>query len=204
MAANGLHLGKLCGSGLARDGFDAVWQTDTGANGKAVGVSQESFFVFGNGQLFGVPVPILITLVCFVFFGWLLNHTTYGRNTMAIGGNQEAALLAGVNVDRTKIIIFAVHGLIGALAGVILASRMTSGQPMIGQGFELTVISACVLGGVSLSGGVGMIRHVIAGVLILAIIENAMNLKNIDTFYQYVIRGSILLLAVVIDRLKQR
>jgi L-arabinose transport system permease protein len=167
------------------------------ANGKAVGVSQESFFVFGNGQLFGVPVP-------FLFFGWLLNYTTYGRNTMAIGGNQEAALLAGVNVDRTKIIIFAVHGVIGALAGVILASRMTSGQPMIGQGFELTVISACVLGGVSLSGGIGMIRHVIAGVLILAIIENAMNLKNIDTFYQYVIRGSILLLAVVIDRLKQR
>jgi L-arabinose transport system permease protein len=174
------------------------------ANGKAVGVSQESFFVFGNGQMFGVPVPILITIVCFLFFGWLLNYTTYGRNTMAIGGNQEAALLAGVNVDRTKIIIFAVHGVIGALAGVILASRMTSGQPMIGQGFELTVISACVLGGVSLSGGIGMIRHVIAGVLILAIIENAMNLKNIDTFYQYVIRGSILLLAVVIDRLKQR
>jgi L-arabinose transport system permease protein len=152
------------------------------ANGKAVGVSQDSFFVFGNGQLLGVPVPILITIVCFLFFGWLLNYTTYGRNTMAIGGNQEAALLAGV----------------------ILASRMTSGQPMIGQGFELTVISACVLGGVSLSGGIGMIRHVIAGVLILAIIENAMNLKNIDTFYQYVIRGSILLLAVVIDRMKQR
>ena len=114
------------------------------------------------------------------------------------------ALLAGVHVDRTKIIIFAVHGVIGALAGVVLASRMTSGQPMIGQGFELTVISACVLGGVSLAGGIGMIRHVIAGVLILAIIENAMNLKNIDTFYQYVIRGTILLIAVIIDRLKRR
>ena len=174
------------------------------SNGKAVGVMQEDFFLFGNGTLLGVPVPILITVVCFAFFGWLLSYTTYGRNTMAIGGNQEAALLAGVHVDRTKIIIFAVHGLIGALAGVVLASRMTSGQPMIGQGFELTVISACVLGGVSLSGGIGMIRHVIAGVLILAIIENAMNLKNIDTFYQYVIRGTILLLAVIIDRLKQR
>jgi L-arabinose transport system permease protein len=174
------------------------------SNGKAVGVGEESFFVFGNGQLFGVPVPILITVVCFVFFGWLLNYTTYGRNTLAIGGNQEAALLAGVHVDRTKIIIFVVHGVIGALAGVVLASRMTSGQPMVGQGFELTVISACVLGGVSLSGGIGMIRHVIAGVLILAIIENAMNLKNIDTFYQYVIRGTILLLAVIIDRMKRR
>ncbi len=174
------------------------------SNGKAVGVGDEAFFVFGNGQLFGVPVPILITIVCFVFFGWLLNYTTYGRNSLAIGGNQEAALLAGVHVDRTKIIIFAVHGVIGALAGVVLASRMTSGQPMIGQGFELTVISACVLGGVSLSGGIGMIRHVIAGVLILAIIENAMNLKNIDTFYQYVIRGTILLVAVIIDRIKRR
>ncbi|PVZ20233.1 MULTISPECIES: L-arabinose ABC transporter permease AraH [unclassified Pseudomonas] len=174
------------------------------SNGKAVGVGQEGFFVFGNGQLGGVPVPILITVACFAFFGWLLNYTTYGRNTMAIGGNQEAARLAGVRVDRTKIVIFAVHGLIGALAGVVLASRMTSGQPMVGQGFELTVISACVLGGVSLAGGIGMMRHVIAGVLILAIIENAMNLKNIDTFYQYVIRGTILLLAVIIDRLKQR
>src|SRR6195952_2098 len=174
------------------------------SNGKAVGVGDEAFFVFGNGQLFGVPVPILITVGCFIFFGWLLNYTTYGRNTLAIGGNQEAALLAGVHVDRTKIIIFAVHGLIGALAGVVLASRMTSGQPMIGQGFELTVISACVLGGVSLRGGIGMSRPLIAGVLILAIIENAMNLKNIDTFYQYVIRGTILLIAVIIDRLKQR
>ncbi|WAH56324.1 L-arabinose ABC transporter permease AraH [Pseudomonas silvicola] len=174
------------------------------SNGKAVGVMDEGFYVFGNGQVMGVPVPILITIVCFIFFGWLLNYTTYGRNTMAIGGNQEAARLAGVHVDRTKIIIFAVHGLVGALAGVVLASRMTSGQPMVGQGFELTVISACVLGGVSLSGGIGMIRHVIAGVLILAIIENAMNLKNIDTFYQYVIRGTILLIAVIIDRLKQR
>lgn len=174
------------------------------SNGKAVGVMQEEFFVFGNGQLFGVPVPIVITVLCFIFFGWLLNYTTFGRNTMAIGGNQEAALLAGVHVNRTKIVIFAVHGVIGALAGVVLASRMTSGQPMVGQGFELTVISACVLGGVSLSGGIGMIRHVIAGVLILAIIENAMNLKNIDTFYQYVIRGAILLVAVIIDRLKRR
>jgi len=174
------------------------------SNGKAVGVMEQEFFVFGSGQFYGVPVPIVITVLCFVFFGWLLNYTTYGRNTMAIGGNREAALLAGVNVDRTQIIIFAVHGLVGALAGVILASRMTSGQPMIGQGFELTVISACVLGGVSLSGGIGMIRHVIAGVLILAIIENAMNLKNIDTFYQYVIRGTILLLAVIIDRMKRR
>ncbi|WP_057427634.1 ABC transporter permease subunit, partial [Pseudomonas syringae] len=83
------------------------------SNGKAVGVSNEDFFIFGNGQIYGVPVPILITIACFMFFGWLLNYTTYGRNTMAIGGNQEAALLAGVHVDRTKIIIFAVHGLIG-------------------------------------------------------------------------------------------
>ncbi|WP_406935592.1 ABC transporter permease subunit, partial [Acinetobacter calcoaceticus] len=106
------------------------------SSGKAVGMMDEGFFVFGNGQLLGVPVPIIITILCFMFCGWLLNYTTYGRNTMAIGGNPEAALLAGVNVDRTKILIFAVHGVIGALAGVILASRMTSGQPMIGQGFE--------------------------------------------------------------------
>jgi len=173
------------------------------SDGKAVGISQESFFSLGNSAFLGFPVPVWITIVCFMVFAFLLNKTVYGRNTLAIGGNEEAARLAGVSVTRTKMIIFIVSGFMCALAGVILAARMTSGQPMTSVGFELTVISACVLGGVSLKGGIGKISYVIAGVLILGTVENAMNLLNISPFAQYVVRGSILLIAVIFDRYKQ-
>ncbi|EFB2793840.1 L-arabinose ABC transporter permease AraH [Escherichia coli] len=131
-------------------------------------------------------------------------NLTVGRNTLAIGGNEEAARLAGVPVVRTKIIIFVLSGLVSAIAGIILASRMTSGQPMTSIGYELIVISACVLGGVSLKGGIGKISYVVAGILILGTVENAMNLLNISPFAQYVVRGLILLAAVIFDRYKQK
>jgi L-arabinose transport system permease protein len=174
------------------------------SDGSAVGISNDEFFALGTGGILGIPNPVLITVVLFIIFGVLLNKTTYGRNTLAIGGNKEAARLAGINVDRVKIIIFTVQGLMAGFAGVVLASRMTSGQPNTSQGFALDVISACVLGGVSLSGGIGTITGTIVGVLIMGIVQNAMNLLNIPTFYQYVARGTILLLAVLFDQLKQR
>ena len=173
------------------------------SDGKAVGIVEESFFDIGNSSMLGIPTPVWITAVCFAIFGLLLNKTTFGRNTLSIGGNEEAARLAGVNVVRTKIIIFTMTGLIAALAGIILASRMTSGQPMTSIGFELIVIASCVLGGVSMKGGIGKISYVIAGVLILGLMENAMNLLNISPFAQYVVRGLILLAAVLFDRYKQ-
>ncbi|WP_018651763.1 L-arabinose ABC transporter permease AraH [Actinobacillus capsulatus] len=174
------------------------------SDGKAVGITQEEFFEIGYQDFLGVPLPIWFTVLCFIIFGFLLSKTTYGRNTLAIGGNQEAARLAGINVDRTKLMIFVVSGFISAVAGVILAARMTSGQPMTSVGFELTAISACVLGGVSLTGGVGRISFVIAGVLILGTIENVMNLLNISPFAQYVVRGLILMTAVIFDKYKQK
>ncbi len=172
--------------------------------GSTVGVSQESFFYLGTGAILGIPVPIWIMVISFIIFGFLLSRTTFGRNTLAIGGNAEAARLAGIPVVRTKIIIFTLQGLIAAFAGIILASRMASGQPTTGLGLELEVISACVLGGVSLTGGVGSIWYVIAGVLIIGVVQNAMSLLNLPPFYQYVVRGSILLAAVLLDRLKQK
>lgn len=174
------------------------------SDGKAVGISEEGFFVLGNADVYGLPIPVLLTIVCFVLFGFLMSRTVFGRNTLAIGGNEEAARLAGVNVMRTKIMIFTLSGLVCGLAGVVLASRMTSGQPMTSIGLELTVISSCVLGGVSTKGGVGKISYVIAGVLILGTVENAMNLRNINPFAQYVVRGLILLAAVIFDRYKQQ
>ncbi|GKW01990.1 L-arabinose ABC transporter permease AraH [Pectobacterium odoriferum] len=173
------------------------------SDGKAVGIEDERFFELGYANWLGLPAPIWITIGCMILFGLLLNKTTFGRNTLAIGGNEEAARLAGVPVVRTKIIIFALSGLVSAAAGIILASRMTSGQPMTSIGYELIVISACVLGGVSLKGGIGKISYVVAGVLILGTVENAMNLLNISPFSQYVVRGLILLAAVIFDRYKQ-
>lgn len=174
------------------------------SGGQAIGISNEAFFALGNTMLLGIPVPVIVTILCFAVFGVALNKTTYGRNILAIGGNPDAARLAGVNVTRSRVLVFLFQGLICALAGVILASRITSGQPNAAMGFELNVMSACVLGGVSLAGGRATISGVIVGVLIMGTVENAMNLQNIDAFYQYVVRGMILLAAVTIDQLKNR
>jgi L-arabinose transport system permease protein len=172
--------------------------------GIPIGVTQPSFFDLGSTGALGLPTPVWIMIAAFIVFGILLNKTTFGRNTLAVGGNKEAAYLAGIRVTRLKIVIFTLQGLMAAFAGVILASRMTSGQPNTAQGLELQVISACVLGGVSLTGGVGTIIGVIVGVLIMGTVNNAMNLLNIPPFYQYVASGSILLFAVLLDRLKQK
>jgi len=174
------------------------------SHGQAVGVSNADFIYFAGSSFLGISMPIWTTLICFVLFGFLLNSTVYGRNTLAIGGNPEAARLAGIRVERMRVVIFLVQGLVAGLAGVILASRITSGQPNSAQGFELNVISACVLGGVSLKGGSATISGVIVGVFILGTAENVMNLLNIDAFYQYLVRGAILLAAVVVDQQRTR
>jgi L-arabinose transport system permease protein len=174
------------------------------SHGQAVGVSSDTFIALGGLTFFGVSLPIWVTLICFIVFGVMLNQTVYGRNTLAIGGNPEASRLAGINVERTRVYIFLIQGAVTALAGVILASRITSGQPNAAEGFELNVISACVLGGVSLLGGCATISGVVIGVLIMGTVENVMNLLNIDAFYQYLVRGAILLAAVLLDQLKNR
>jgi L-arabinose transport system permease protein len=174
------------------------------SDGKAVGVGHAGFFALGITEFYGVPVPVLIMMVCFVVFGMLLNRTVFGRNTLAIGGNKDAAFLAGIGVVGTKVVIFALQGLMAGFAGVILASRMSSGQPTAAQGLELQVISACVLGGVSLTGGIATISGVVVGVLIMGTVQNAMNLLNMPPFYQYVASGLILLTAVICDRFRHR
>ena len=171
--------------------------------GIPIGIMNEHFYILGDSDLFGIPTPILLTALCFIIFGFLLSQTAYGRNTLSIGGNEEAARLAGVNVVKTKIMIFTMMGVIAAFAGIVLTSRLTSGQPMNAMGLELSAISACVLGGVSLKGGIGKMPTVIAGVLILGTVENAMNLLNISSFTQYIVRGVILLAAINLDQYKQ-
>jgi L-arabinose transport system permease protein len=174
------------------------------SDGQAVGIANNRFITLGTLPLLNIPLPVWITALCFVVFGVLLNHTVFGRNTLAVGGNPEASRLAGINVERTRLLIFVIQGAVTALAGVMLASRITSGQPNSAQSFELDVISACVLGGVSLMGGRASISGVLIGVLIMGTVNNVMNLTNVDAFYQYVARGVILLAAVMFDQLKTR
>lgn len=217
IAAGGL-VGYVNGFVIARIGISAMIATLAtqqiargltfiSSGGSAVGVSNVAFYKLGSTLFpaqFGIPLPVWAMGGCFLVFGFLLNKTIFGRNTLAIGGNTEAAKLAGINVARTKVIIFTLMGIASGFAGVILASQMTSGQPNEGMGLELRVISACVLGGVSLTGGVGTMFGVIIGVLIMGTVQNVMNLMNIPTFWQYVVSGLVLLAAVMLDRLKHR
>lgn len=173
------------------------------SGGKAVPIPAEGFYVLGSGSFLGIGWPVWIMLAALLLFALLLNRTVFGRNVLAIGGNPEAARLAGVPVDRIRIVVFALQGLLAGLAGIVLAARITSGQPNTSMGLELAVISACVLGGVSLAGGVASVLGVVVGVLILGIAQDALNLLDVPTFYQFVVRGGILLLAVIFDRLRQ-
>ena len=172
------------------------------SGGQAIGATDPRFFFFGTTSFLGIPLPVFISVITFIIFGFILNYTVYGRNVLAVGGNAETVYLAGISVDRVRIINFTVQGFVAALAGFVLASRLTSGQPNAGQGFELNVISACVLGGVSLQGGKATILGVVAGVFIMGIVQNVMNLINIPVFYQYVVSGIILLLAVGFDQVR--
>jgi len=211
----GAAVGLINGLIIARFGINALITTLASmqiargvsyivSDGKAVGIRDEAFFALGISTFLSIPLPIWFMVASFVVFGTILNQTAFGRHALAIGGNKEAARLAGVPVVMTKIAIFTVQGMVAGFAGVILASRMTSGQPTAAQGLELQVISACVLGGVSLTGGVGSMGGVIVGVLITGTVQNAMNLLNIETFYQYVVSGAILLTAVMLDRMRWR
>ena len=174
------------------------------ANGRAVGIDDPAFFDIAGSSAFGVPTPVLVMVVMFAAFGFVLNRMVFGRNTLAIGGNPEASRLAGVDVETMRILIFTLQGIACAIAGVLLASRITSGQPNSATGLELSVISACVLGGVSLAGGRATMSGVIVGVLILGMAQNVMDLLNIQAFYQYLVRGLILLAAVLLDNLRIR
>ena len=174
------------------------------SNGSAVGVSDEGFYAIGNSFFLGVPSPVWIAFACIVVFGFVFENTSFGRDVLAIGGNRESARLAGVDVDRAQIIVFTVQGLVVGAAGVILASRMTSGQPNSSTGYSFDVISACVLGGVSVSGGKGTIAGVVFGVLAIGVVQNAMGLLNLPSYNQYLTRGGILLAAVIYDQVKNK
>lgn len=174
----------------------------TAPGGTSVGLSNDQFSALSKWKLWGFSGPIWYMFLFFVLFAFLLNRTAFGRNVMSVGGNAEASRLAGINVDAVRIWVFTLQGLMAAFAGVVLASRVSSGQPQAQNGLELLVIAGCVLGGVSLTGGIASMVGVSMGVFIMGVVQNAMSLRNIDTYWQMVTFGFVLLVAVLVDRIK--
>lgn len=154
----------------------------------------------GRGDIFNIPVPIYLMIIVFAFAYYILNYTAFGRHVYALGGNEEATKLSGINVDKIKIKVYAISGALSAIAGIIVMSRLFSAQPQAGSGYELDAIAAVVLGGTSLAGGVGSILGTITGALIIGILNNALNLMNVSSYYQLLAKGLVILIAVLLDR----
>ncbi|XPV77899.1 MAG: ribose ABC transporter permease [Desulfovibrio sp.] len=159
----------------------------------------DSFAFIGTGYLFGVPMPIWIMAVTYGIAWYVLNHTRLGRYVYALGGNEAATRLSGINVDRIKITVFAIAGFLSALAGLIVTSRLSSAQPTAGAGYELDAIAAVVLGGTSLMGGKGTIMGTLLGALIIGFLNNALNLLDVSSYYQMIAKALVILLAVLVD-----
>ncbi len=161
-----------------------------------------SFSNFGAGSLLGVPIPVLVTALVFILAWIVLKRMTTGRRIYALGGNESAAYLAGVPVRRYLVLVYVISGVLAALAGLILTSRLSTAEPTAGTGYELDAITAVVLGGTSLFGGEGTLLGTLIGALILGVINNGLNILNVNSFYQDAVKGVIILLAIMLDRKK--
>ena len=165
--------------------------------------TNEGFNMLGSGNLLGLPIPVLIVIAAMIVLFFIMNRTCFGRHVYAVGGNRESARYAGVNVKLVQSRVFMLSGFTAALAGVVLAARLYSGQPNVGEGFERDAIAASVLGGTSMGGGVGTLGGTVIGVLIIGVLNNGMNLLRIDTYWQYVVKGIVILGAVYMDYIKR-
>lgn len=159
-----------------------------------------AFEMIGKGYFFWIPVPVIIMIIVFVILFFLLNNTVFGKRVYAVGGNEEAATLSGVKTDNVKIWVYALTGMLSVLAGIILMSRLNSAQPTAGTMYELDAIAAVVIGGTSLMGGRGRITGTLIGCLIIGVISNGLNLLNVSSFYQQIVKGAVILFAVMLDR----
>lgn len=169
------------------------------------GLNSDFFAMLGGGYVAGfIPVPVILMLVMFAVFWFVLKRTVFGRHVYAVGGNEEAAALSGIKTDRIKIWVYTLSGAMAATAGMILTSRLNSAQPTAGTGYELDAIAAVVLGGTSLTGGRGWIFGTLVGALLIGILNNGLNLLGVSSFYQQVIKGVVILLAVLLDRANKK
>ena len=164
----------------------------------------EAFAFFGRGNVFGIQTPVVIMLICFFLAYLLLDKTPIGRYIYAIGGNEEATRLSGVRVARYKLFIYALSGLTCAISGLVLSSRLMSGQPNSGVGFEMDAIAAVVMGGTSIAGGKGSIIGTFIGALMLGVLNNGLNMMGVSPYVQNIIKGLIILFAIYISRERKK
>lgn len=159
----------------------------------------DTFGWFGIGRPLGIPTPIWLMVIVFIAAWYMLHHTRLGRYIYALGGNEAATRLSGISVDKVKIIVYGLCGLLSALAGIIEVARLSSAQPTAGTGYELDAIAAVVLGGTSLAGGKGRIVGTLIGALILGFLNNGLNLLGVSSYYQMIVKAAVILLAVLVD-----
>ncbi|MEN8751096.1 ABC transporter permease [Marivita sp.] len=213
--AFGFFLGAINGvfvAGLRLNPFIvtlATWEIFAGftlviTKGYPIRPLGEQFQIFGKGEIFGVPFPVVIFLVTAVALIWMLSQTRFGRNIFAVGGNRDAAILAGIRARWIEFVAFGLAGMLSALAGILFASRMDAGQPSVGEGWLMGAITAAILGGTSLRGGQGSIVGTVLGALLLAVLANGTVLLNVSGFWQRVIVGAVVLVAILVDLLRRR
>lgn len=179
-------------------------------NGASISINKtagaSAFKLLGQGAVFNdfLPVPIIIMAVIYAIVYYILNKTAYGRHIYAIGGNEDAAYLSGISVVKTKILGFMASGLMAGVAGIIVTARVAAAQPLAGQGYEMDAIAAVVIGGTSLRGGEGHVLYTIIGAVIIGMLNNILNLKDVSSYYQTIIKGGVILAAVLLDAYSKR
>ncbi|MGR8964290.1 ABC transporter permease [Rhizobium leguminosarum] len=164
----------------------------------------ETFGYFGKGEILSVPIPVLLFILSGIFLIWLLTQTKFGRNIFAVGGNRDAAVLVGIRAKFIEFMVFGMAGMFAALAGILFASRMDAGQPSVGEGWLMGAITAAILGGTSLRGGQGSIIGTMLGALLLTVLANGTVLLNVSGFWQRVIVGCVVLIAVLVDLFRRK
>ena len=164
----------------------------------------DAFKFPGAGYVGPVPTPVILMLIVFVIAALMINRTQLGRHIYAVGGNAQAAQFSGINVSKVKFIVYTYTGIMAGIAGVVVASRLYSGQPTAGDGAEMDAIAAVVVGGTSMSGGSGRIGGTLIGVLIIGVLNNGLNLMGVDSNWQYIVKGLVILLAVYVDFIRNK
>ena len=169
-------------------------------NGAPIRVSDSSYMFIGKGSLLGIPFPIWLLIFVYAVAFFVLQYTTFGRQIYAIGGNKEASRLSGINTNKIETLAYALNGFLAGLGGIILTARLGAAQPTAGSGFELDSIAAVILGGTSLSGGQGFVLPTVVGAVILGVLDNILVLMNVNPFVSDIVKGAVILIAVLIDR----
>lgn len=164
----------------------------------------ETFQYFGKGELLSIPIPVIIFITAGLLLIWMLTQTKFGRNIYAVGGNRDAAILVGIKTRMVEFLVFGMAGMFAALAGILFASRMDAGQPSVGEGWLMGAITAAILGGTSLRGGQGSVVGTVLGALLLTVLANGTVLLNVSGFWQRVIVGGVVLVAIMVDLFRRR